>query len=202
MAARLIDPQSGISISNRVGEIQRYTTNCIDKALEAIEVDFHIVVDRDSKILANRVNQQLRAVVVGGVDPSPFAIGRLHPQISGNRQELDRRFHRVDSCDQNRVGPLSARWPFSLIPEDRSRILVRVVNVSRVASNKEEIPRLLRDNRVDICFDSFNTVELLQSVDHHRAQQKQRNCSEGENDPKCSLAVRRSTAACPCCTVA
>src|SRR5207237_3423851 len=68
LAAGPGDVEAGECIPQRHGEAHVDPAEVVDDALEAVEVDRHVVVDGDPQVAADRVDEILRPVVEGGVD--------------------------------------------------------------------------------------------------------------------------------------
>src|SRR5581483_7583800 len=81
----------------------------VDDVLDALEPGEHVVVDRQSREVTDRLAHQLRTTQgEGGVDLALTVAGDLHPAVA--REAEDRPLHRarVDGEQVQRVGPRPA----------------------------------------------------------------------------------------------
>ena len=91
LAAGLRDVQAGERVLERHREVHRDPPDGVDDVLELVEVDRHVVIDRDAEAPADRRDQVVRAVVQRRVDlahPPRHAVrGQRDEQVAGNGQQ-------------------------------------------------------------------------------------------------------------------
>ena len=165
-AAGVVDDQPRVAIAHRRLERQRHAAHRVDDAREAAEVDLDVVVDRDAEVVADRVDQALRTVVVGvgGVDPLVLARARdLDPQVAGERHEVDRVVGGVDPRDHDRVAATPSR--FGVVAEERVVVLVALLDhLARVGTDDEVVLGLLRHRLVELEVLALDLVVAIPDV--------------------------------------
>src|SRR4029450_7748032 len=116
VAAGLVDVQARLEVPGRIGEADvdaaeggdagpaAAPPEGVDDGPEAVEVDQHVVVDRDAEVLLDGRDQLPGAAGEGGVDAVLGAgAGDRDDQVAGDRQHRDAPAVRLDPDHQGGV---------------------------------------------------------------------------------------------------
>ena len=160
LATQLGDPQAAVAVAYRGVEVQGHAANGLDQAAEAVEIHLDVVIDRDTQVRFDRVNQRLRALVVSRVDALGVPRRQLDPEIARHREHLDRRPSGVDPGDHDRVGALAARRDLLALAVDAGLTAVGRAELTRVGADHQEVRRLGRCGTFEVDVDPFDPAEL------------------------------------------
>ena len=102
----VVDLEAGLAVERRMREVDRHAAHRVDHAGEGHEVHLDVVLDRDTEVLGDGLDQVRRPGVVGGVDASVLAGGRIDdPQVSWDRHHGGGAA--IDAQHDDRVGALA-----------------------------------------------------------------------------------------------
>ena len=96
--------QPRVGVVHGLGEVHLDPTEGVDHTLEAVEVELHVVVDRDPEVLLDGAHELLGSLDEGGVDlVGPVGTGVGDEEVAGDRQDGGRLVVRVEVQDHHHV---------------------------------------------------------------------------------------------------
>ena len=190
VAARPPHVEAGELVTCRGREVHGHGPDRVDELLERLEVDLEVVVEVETEVRAQGVDDRLGPVVERGVDLRVPEPGNLHPQVARERHRVapvtvGMEHHQRVRTGRRALGRVVAeRVELPLVLDERPRVRAHddeVDGVTALRGDGHVDPRDVVDLPVDV------------TVDHEHATSHHDDTESGGDGDACREVAERDT---------